>query len=83
MEFQLGFRRKAGKDKPESSETEFLEKFLVKNWNLSDAEDSTSRLLSRGGILDLTLLRTLLAICCKSQEPSFWEVINCFVLLLA
>ena len=31
--------------------------------------------------IGLTLLRTLLAICCKSPEPSFWEVINSFVLL--
>ena len=81
MEFQLSVRRKAGKDKPESSETEFLEKFLVNKCVLSDAEDKTSGLLNRGVILDLTLLRTLLAICCKSEEPSFWEVINCFVLL--
>ena len=32
------------------------------------------RLLNRGGIADLPLLRTLLAIRQKSQEPSFWEV---------
>ena len=30
---------------------------------------------------DLPLLRTLLAICQKSQEPSFWEVMDSFVLL--
>ena len=30
---------------------------------------------------DLPLLRTLLAICQKSLEPSFWEVIESFVLL--
>ena len=82
MEFQLGFRRKAGKDKPGSSETEFLEKYLVNKCNLSDAEDNTSGLLNGGYILGLTLLRALLAICCKSQEPSFWEVVNCFVLLV-
>ena len=33
------------------------------------------------GIADLTLLRTLLAICQKSQVSSFWEVIDSFVLL--
>ena len=30
---------------------------------------------------DLLLLGTLLAIRQKSQEPSFWDVIDCFVLL--
>ena len=44
-------------------------------------EDNTSRLLNRGGIADLPLLRTLLAICQKSQEPNFWEVKDSFVLL--
>ena len=39
MEFQLSLRRKAGKGKPESSETEFLEKFLVSKCVLSDAEE--------------------------------------------
>ena len=34
-----------------------------------------------GGIADLPLLRTLLAIHQKSQEPSFWEVMDSFVLL--
>ena len=38
------------------------------------------RLLNRGGIADLPLLRTLLAIRQKSQEPSFGEV-DSFVLL--
>ena len=37
--------------------------------------------LKRGGIEDLFLLRTLLAIRQKSREPSFWEVIDSFVLL--
>ena len=59
---------------PESSRLEFLEKFLASSSALSDAEDNTSRLLNGGGTADLPLLRTLLAICQKSQEPSFWEV---------
>ena len=37
--------------------------------------------MNGGGIADLPLLRTLLAIRQKSQEPSFWEVMNSFVLL--
>ena len=38
-------------------------------------------LLIIGGIADLPLNRKLLAICQKSKEPSFWEVINSLVLL--
>ena len=37
--------------------------------------------MNGGGIADLPLLRALLAIRRKSQEPSFWEVIDSFVLL--
>ena len=56
-----------------SSRLEFLEKFLANNFALSDAEDNTSGPLNRGGIADLPLLTTLLAIHQKSQEPSFWD----------
>ena len=78
MQFQEG---KTGKEIPESSRFEFLEKFSGNNFALSDAEDNTSRPLNRGGIVDLALLRTLLAIRQKSQEPSFWEVMDFLVLL--
>ena len=37
--------------------------------------------MNRGGRADLPLLRTLLAIHQKSQEPSFWEVMDSFVLV--
>ena len=37
--------------------------------------------LKRGGIEDLFLLRTLLVIRQKSREPSFWKVMDSFVLL--
>ena len=37
--------------------------------------------LNRGGITDLPLLRTLLAIRQNSREPGFWEVMDSFVLL--
>ena len=79
--FRLVLEGKTGKEIPESSRLEFLEKFSAHNSALSDAEDSNSRPLNRGGIADLPLLRTLLAICQKSQEPSFWEVMDSFVLL--
>ena len=69
-----------GKEIPESSRLEFLEKFLANNFTLLDAEDNTSSPLNRGGIADLPLLRTLLAICQMSRKPSFWEVMDSFVL---
>ena len=70
-----------GKEISEFSRLEFLEKFLANNFALSDAEDNTSGLLNRGGIADLLLLRTLLAIHQKSRKPSFWEVMDSFVLV--
>ena len=79
--FRLVLEEKTVKAIPESSRLEFLEKFSVNNFALSDAEDSTSGPLNGGGIADLPLLRTLLAIYQKSQEPSLWEVMGSFVLL--
>ena len=79
--FKLVLEGKTGKEIPESSRLEFLEKFSANNFALSDAEDNTSGLLNRGGIADLPLLKTLLAIRQKSREPSFWEVMDSFVLL--
>ena len=70
-----------GREIPESPRLEFLEKFSANNFPLSDTEDNTFGLLNRGGIADLPLLRTLLAIRQKSQEPSFWEVMGSFVLV--
>ena len=64
--FKLVLAGKKGKEIPESSKLEFLEMFSGKNFALSDAEDNTSGLLNRGGIADLHLWRTLLAICQKS-----------------
>ena len=79
--FKLVLEGKTGKETPESSRLEFKEKFSANNFALSDAEDKTSGPLNRGGIADLPLLRTLLAIRHKSREPSFWEVMDSFVLL--
>ena len=79
--FKLVLEGKTGKEIPESSRLEFLEKFSMNNFTLSDAEDNTFRTLNRGGIVDLFLLRTLLAICQKLREPSFWEVMDCFASL--
>ena len=55
--FRLVLEGKTGKEITESLET-----FLANNFALSDAEDNTSGPLNRGGIADLPLLRTLLAI---------------------
>ena len=79
--FKLVLEGKTGKEIPESSRLEFIEKFSANNFALSVAEDNTSGPLNRAGIADLPLLGTLLAIHQKSQEPSFWEVMNSFVLL--
>ena len=79
--FRLVLEGKTGKEIPQSSRLEFLERFLANNFALSDAEGSTSSPLNRGGIAELSLLRTLLAIRQKSREPSFWEVIDSFVLV--
>ena len=59
----------------------FFKIFLGDDFPLLDAEDNTSEPLNRGGIADLPLLRTLLAICEQSLEPSFWEVMSSFVLV--
>ena len=58
-----------------------LRKIFRTQFCLSDAEGNTSRLLNRGGTADLPLLGTLLAIRQKSREPSFWEVMDSFILL--
>ena len=79
--FRLVLEGKTGKEIPESSRFEFLEELLVNNFALSDAEDNNSGPLNRGGIADLPLLRTLLAIHQKSREPSSWEVMDSFVLV--
>ena len=79
--FRLFLEDKTGKEISESLRLEFLETFSAENFALSDAVDNTSAPLNRGDMAYLTLLRTLLAIHQKSQESSFWEVMDSFVLL--
>ena len=67
--FRLILEGKAAKEIPRSSRLEFLVKFLAINFALSD---NTSGPLNRGGIADLPLLKMLLTIRQKFQEPSFW-----------
>ena len=64
--YRLVLEGKIGKEIPESSRLEFLEKSLANNFALSDAEGNTYKLFNRGGIAGLPLLRTLLAILQKS-----------------
>ena len=72
---------RTGKEIPKQSRLEFLEKFLENNFALSEAEDNISGPLDRGGIADLLLLKTLLVIPQKSQELSFWELMDSYVLV--
>ena len=58
-----------------------VQKFPTNNFALSNAKDNTLGLLNRGGIVDLPLLRTLLAICQKFWKLSFWEVMDSSILL--
>ena len=69
--FKLVLEGKTSKEISESSRLEFLEKFSTNNFALSDAEGNNSAMLNRGGLADLPLFRTLLAIHQKFQEPSF------------
>ena len=68
---RLVLEGKTVKEISKSSRLVLLEKFSAGNFALSDVEENTSGSLNREGIADLPLLRTLLAICQKSQEPSF------------
>ena len=65
--FKLVLEGKTSKEIPESR-FEFLGKFSVNNFALSDAEDNTSGSLNRRGIADLPLLRTLNWQFAKSNE---------------
>ena len=74
--FRLVLEGKTGKEITESSRLEFLEKFLINNFALSDAQDNTSGSLNRTGIADLLLLRTLLAI--RQKFGKFGNFKNAF-----
>ena len=50
--FRLVLEGKTGKEIPESSGLDFLEKFSANNFALSDGEDNTSVWFNRGDIAD-------------------------------
>ena len=58
--FKLVLEGEIGKEIPDSSRLEFLEKFLTNDFALSDAKDNTSGLLNRQGIADCPLFRTII-----------------------
>ena len=66
--FRLVLEGKTGNEIPKSSRLESLEKILANKFSLSDSEDNTSGTMNRGGIADLSSLRTLLAISQKSWQ---------------
>ena len=68
--FRLVLEEEASREIPESSRLDFLEEFSANSFALPDAEYNTSGSLNRGGIADLPLLITLLAIRQKSRENS-------------
>ena len=79
MQIQISSRRKNSYRDTQVIKIRVINKFLVNNFALSDAEGNTTSLLNWWDIADLPLLRTLLAIHQKSWEPRFWEVMDsCF-----
>ena len=60
--FRLVLEGKTDNEIPKSSRLEFLEKFLANSCALSNPGDNTAGPLNRGVMVDLPLLRTLLAI---------------------
>ena len=76
--FKFAIERKAGKEIIWVVKIRVLGKEFSKQLHFIRCKSGP---LIRGGIGDLLLLRTLLAICQKSRQPSLWEVIDSFVLL--
>ena len=70
--FILALKCKTGKGILESSRLEFLEMFSASSNTLPDAEYNTSRLLNRGSITYLPLLRTPFIISPESQVSGKW-----------
>ena len=76
--FRLALEEKTGKEIPTWLIKIRVFRKVFSNFALSDAEGSTSGLLNRGAITDLSLLRILLAIRQKPPEPNFWTVMESF-----
>ena len=63
LSLRLVLEGKTDKEIPELLRLVLLEQFLVNNFASLDVEDNTSGPLNRESAADLSLLRTLLAIC--------------------
>ena len=70
---RLVLEGKTGKEIPESSRLEFLEKYSANNFALSDGKNNTSGPLNTGSIADLHLLKRLLAIHQKPENQVSWK----------
>ena len=79
MYFQVSTRKEKGLRDTWVINIIVIKKFLAQHFVLWDAEDNTSVLLNRVGIENSHLLRTLLTFL---RDPSLWEVIDYFVLLV-
>ena len=79
--FNLLLEGKAGREIPQSSRSEFLEKFSASNFTLSDAKDNISEPLNREGKTDSPLLRKKMLI--SKIEQLLWINNQIFVLKYA
>ena len=64
---------KTGKQISESSRLTLLEKFSSHQFALLDENNLAFGALNRGGIVNLTFLRIILAVCQKSPKPSLMK----------
>ena len=79
--FRLVLEGKTGIETPEWSRLEFLEKILGNNFALSDTEVTPPFCWIEGVYQIYLCWEHYLALCQKYWEPSFWEVMDTFVLL--
>ena len=74
MQFQISSRRENRYRDTQIVKIRVLRlNFLANNFALSDAEDNTSGPLNRGGVADLHLFKTLLAIHQTYREAIYME----------
>ena len=78
MQFQISCRRKTGKEIPESSRLEVLERFSANDFALSDAEHH--RVVEKRKYSRFTFVENTNGNLQNLQELSFWEVMDSFVL---
>ena len=81
MHFQIRSKRKNRQRYAWVVKIRVLGKLFSKQFCFFRCRRQHLRPLVRGGIADLLFLWTLLAICKRSREPSFWKVTDAFDLL--